>query len=115
MAEKNFRGWASLELFSSDLWRACRQLYKTPVFTSTVVLVLAVGLGASVATFSIVRNVLLRPLPYNQPDRLVQIVSYWPKTANHNDWTAPLLDAMDWKTSVPAFQDVAMYRYSWSI
>ena len=111
MAEK-FRGWTSLELFSSDLRQACRQLYKAPVFTSTVVLVLAVGLGASVATFSIVRNVLLSPLPYNQPDRLVQIVSYWPKTADHNDWTAPLLDAMDWKTSVPAFQDVAMYRYS---
>jgi predicted permease len=112
MAEKNFRGWASLELFSNDLRQVCRQLYKTPVFTSTVVLVLAVGLGASVATFSIVRNVLLSPLPYNQPDRLVQIVSYWPKTADHNDWTTPLLDAMDWKTSVPAFQDVAMYRYS---
>jgi hypothetical protein len=111
MAE-NFRGWISLELFSRDLRQACRQLYRTPVLTATVVLVLAVGLGVSVATFSIVRNVLLSPLPYNQPDRLVQIVSYWPKAADHNDWTAPLLDAMDWKTSVPAFQGVAMYRYT---
>ena len=112
MAEKNFRDWASLELLSSDLRQACRQLYKTPVFTATVVLVLAVGLGASIAIFSILRNVLLSPLPYNQPDRLVQIVSYWPKTGDRSDWTAPLMDAMDWKTSVPAFQDVAMYRYS---
>jgi putative ABC transport system permease protein len=112
MAEKKFSGWASLELFASDLRIACRQMYKTPVFTTTVVLVLAVGLGVSVAIFSIARKVLLSPLPYNQPDRLVQVVSQWPRTGDQNDWSAPLRDAIDWKTSVPAFQDVAIYRYN---
>jgi putative ABC transport system permease protein len=104
---KKFHGRVSLELLSGDLRQASRQLYKTPVFTATVALVLAIGMGASVATFSILRNVLLDPLPFNQPDRLVQIVTYWPKTADHNGWTAPLLDAIDWKASVDAFQDVA--------
>jgi len=112
MAEKKFSGRASLELFASDLRIACRQMYKTPVFTATVVLVLAVGLGVSVAIFSIARKVLLSPLPYNQPDRLVQVVSQWPRTGDQNDWSAPLRDAVDWKTSVPAFQDVAIYRYN---
>lgn len=112
MTEKKSRDWASFELLSSDLRQACRQLYKAPVFTATVVMVLAVGLGVSVAIFSIVRNVLLSPLPYNQSDRLAQIVSQWPRTGDQNDWSAPLRDAMDWKTSIPAFQDVAMYRYN---
>jgi hypothetical protein len=56
--------------------------------------------------------VLLTPLPYNKPERLVQIVSRWPKTGDKNDWSAPLQDALDWKATVPAFQDVAMCRYS---
>ena len=43
---------------------------------------------------------------------LVQIVSRWPKTGDKNDWSAPLRDAPDWKATVPAFQDVAMCRYS---
>jgi hypothetical protein len=56
MTEKKSRDWASFELLSSDLRQACRQLYKAPVFTATVVMVLAVGLGVSVAIFSIVRS-----------------------------------------------------------
>jgi predicted permease len=112
MAEKKFRGWAFLELLSSDLRHACRQMYKAPIFTTTVVLVLAVGFGVSVAIFSIVRNVLLAPLPYKNPGQLVQIVSRWPKTGDQNGWSAPQRDAIDWKITVPAFQDLATYHYS---
>lgn len=112
MAERKLRGWVSLELLSSDLRQTCRQLGKTPVFTITVILVLAVGLGVSVAIFSIVRKVLLAPLPYKNPGQLVQIVSRWPKTGDQNGWSAPQRDALDWQTSVSAFQDLAIYHYS---
>jgi putative ABC transport system permease protein len=112
MTEKKLYGWVALELLSNDLRQACRQLCNTPVFTTTVVLVLAVGLGVSIAIFSIVRNVLLAPLPYKAPAQLIQIVSRWPKTGDQNGWSAPQRDAIDWKTAVPAFQDMAIYHYS---
>jgi hypothetical protein len=77
-----------------------------------VILVFAAGFGISTAIISTVRSVILTPLPYNKPERSVQIVSRWPKTGDKNDWSAPLRDAPDWKATVPAFQDVAMYPYS---
>lgn len=94
-----------------DLRQAWRQIRRAPAFAATVVLVLAAGFGVSVAIFSIVRSVLLQPLPFRDPGRLAQIVSRYPKTGDQNGWSAPLRDAIDWKTWVPAFQDVAMYRY----
>jgi hypothetical protein len=102
----------SFETLCNDLWHAYRQIRNAPGFAGAVILVLAAGFGVSTAIFSTVRSVLFAPLPYNNPDRLVQIVSRWPKTGDKNDWSAPLRDAPDWKATVPNFQDVAMYRYS---
>src|SRR6266513_3133535 len=57
----------------NDLKFACRQLLKNPGFTAVAVLTLALGIGASVAIFSVVNIVILNPLPGPQPDRLIQI------------------------------------------
>src|SRR5580700_7716564 len=56
---------------TQDLRFAFRQLLKAPGFSVTVVLALALGIGATTAIFSLVEGILLRPLPFNDPDRLV--------------------------------------------
>ncbi len=57
--------------FVQDLRFAFRQLRKAPGFALTVILTLALGIGATTAIFSLVEGILLRPLPFSDPDRLV--------------------------------------------
>lgn len=62
-----------LDSFLRDVRFACRSLRKRPGFAAAVVVTLALGIGANTAIFSIVRAVLLKPLPYSEPDRIVRL------------------------------------------
>lgn len=70
-----------------DLHFAFRQLRRHPAFALACILTLAVGTGAATALFSIVDGVLLRPLPYAEPNRLVAVSAVGASSAGSNDLT----------------------------
>src|SRR5215469_8842211 len=74
-AARDSRGFPWLEGLARDLKYAIRTLLRTPGFSVMAVAVMAIGIGASVALFTVVRSVLLSPLPFPQPERLVAVYS----------------------------------------
>src|SRR5271155_4322687 len=64
-------GWAPFERLGQDVRFALRQLLRSPVFTCISLLTLSLGIGANSAIFSVIQAVLLRPLPFHDPGRLV--------------------------------------------
>ena len=65
--------WPWFESFAADLRLAWRRLRKSPGFGITVLLTLAIGIGANTAVFTVVDSILLKPLPYPQPEQLVAV------------------------------------------
>ena len=73
--------WPSLESFLADLRFGARTLRKSLAFTAVAVLTLALGMGANTAIFSLVNGILLVPLPYPEPDRLMSVTGAYPEGA----------------------------------
>jgi len=83
-----------METFTQDLRYALRMLVKNPAFTAVAVVTLALGIGANTAIFSVVNAVLLRPLPFREPNQLVRVYSEFPTMQLRKFWLSPpeLLD-----------------------
>src|SRR5215213_9366582 len=92
-----------------DLNYGVRMLLKHPGVTAIAVLTLALGIGANTAIFSVVNAVLLNPLPYRQPDRLI---SLWENVPAHGRWRAAPANFIDWKKQNTVFEDVAAFGAS---
>jgi putative ABC transport system permease protein len=98
----------SLETLAQDLRYGLRMMVRNPGFTAAAVLTLTLGIGACTAVFSVVYAVMLRPLPYNNPDRLCVLRKSVPKKGLERDWTS-YPEFMDWKDHNHVFEDLALY------
>jgi putative ABC transport system permease protein len=91
----------------SDLKFAIRTLSKSPAFTITAVLTLALGIGANTAVFSVVNAVLLQALPYPDPDRLVHVEE---RRESFGRMSVAYPNYLDWRATQRSFEDISIYR-----
>jgi putative ABC transport system permease protein len=87
-----------------DIRYALRSLRHHPVFALTAILTLALGIGANTAIFSAVNGVLLRPLPFREPDRVIEVWGQHPTIGRES---ASLPDFLDWRAQAPAFASLS--------
>jgi predicted permease len=103
---RDARTGALLEVTAQDVKYGWRMLRKNPGFTLAAIVALALGIGANTAIFSVVNAVLLRPLPYRNPDQLVVVLH------GGNSPVAPA-NYLDWKKQSQTFQEMGAAEY-WS-
>ena len=108
LALKTSQGDPRMRTFIADLRYALRVMFRTPSFAAAVVSVLALGIGANTAIFSIVNAVLLRPLPFEEPERLVRIFT---RTPAGRPFELSPGKFYDWQRDAQSFEGMAMYRF----
>ncbi|HXP07012.1 MAG TPA: ABC transporter permease [Acidobacteriaceae bacterium] len=94
--------------FLSDLRYSFRMLIASPAFTVTAIAALALGIGANTAIFTVVNAVLLKPLTYPEPDRMVQFMNTSPD--GNGDAASPV-NFNTWRAQTSVFQDVTAYDF----
>src|SRR5690348_3346664 len=90
-----------------NLRLAFRTLCKNPAFAVVSITVLALGIGANTAIFSVVNAVMLRPLPYKNPERIVSVGTLWPRTGRIGQVSLP--DFLDWRAQSHSFETLSYY------
>ena len=108
--------WNGLEKFLRDLRYGARTLKRSPGFAIIAILVMALGIGATASLFTIVNAVLLKPLPFRDPGRLVMIYEHFRAAASNSDgfnynWVSAA-DFNEWRQHSHSFQDMAAWRYT---
>jgi putative ABC transport system permease protein len=107
-ASRDMWSYRSVETLLQDLRYGVRVLLKHRGFTAASVLTLALGIGANTAIFSVINSVLLRPLPYHEPDRLMMVGRVRFSRPVHSP-TRPAI-YLDWRARQTVFEDVAAYQ-----
>lgn len=97
----------TMETLFQDLRYAARSLRKSPGFAAVAVLTLAIGIGANTAIFSVVSSVLLRPLPYGEPDRVVMV---WNSFSDRDQMSLSAPELMDYRQGIRSLEELAAYR-----
>jgi predicted permease len=105
-AARDVRGGGSMETIIQDVRFGLRMLTKNPGFTVVAVIALALGIGANSAIFSVVNTVLLRPLPYKDPERLVMVFEDDSRHGYPRDTPAPA-NYIDWRDQNKVFEGMA--------
>ena len=97
-----------LEQMLQDFLFGARMLRRNGSFTAAAVLTIALGIGLNTAVFSVVNAVLIRPLPYPHPERLVWITDYYPVLKAE---VVPGVDFLDWRAQANSFEEMVAYSY----
>jgi len=92
-----------------DFRYGARMLLKHPGVTAIAVITLALGIGANTAIFSVVSAVMLRPLPYENPERLVAL---WENVPERGRWRVTPANFFDWKKQNTTFENIAAFGAS---
>lgn len=102
-----------MRTLAADIRYAVRVLLRTPSFALAVIAVLALGIGANTATFSVVNAALLRPLPFTSPERLVRLFHIPPQETFPGMETFSVSPAnfYDWQRDARLFDGMAIYRF----
>jgi predicted permease len=108
------RGLHLFDEFRRELSYAARLLRKTPGFTVTALLTLAVCLGANLTIFAVIDSVLLRPLPFPGADRLVTIFNTYPKAGVERDGSS-ITNYYERRGHISAFASLSIYSYGTEI
>src|SRR5215472_3395571 len=114
-AEERFyesSGWVWWDQLCQDVRFLVRMLAKNPGFTSIAVLTLALGIGAHTTIFSVIEAVLLRPLTYNNADRLVSVASTWDRNGVTTPYSSSPPDFFDWRDQNRSFSSMFAYHMS---
>jgi putative ABC transport system permease protein len=103
------RGLPMLEVLWQDLRFGLRMLLKNPGFTSIAILTLALGIGANTAIFSVFNAVLLRPLPFREPERVVMVWQKRPAAAGGDRTPISVADLLDLRAQSKSFDEFAAF------
>ena len=101
--------WTRWDVLAKDILYAARSIRKGPAFAAVAIITLALGIGANTAIFSVLDNVLLRPLPYPESDRLVRLLQSQPGMGVGRLGTAPP-EFVAYRDRTRAFSGVAGYQ-----